>query len=270
MPKRDLEGQRALVTGASSGLGAAFARLLAARGASLVLAARREDKLKALAAELEKAHAVDVHVVAIDLTDAGAPLGLFEATEGSGRPIDVLINNAGAGLHRHFDETPWERVAAQIQLNVVSVTELMHRFLAPMLARGRGHVLNVSSIGAYTPSPTYATYSAGKAFVRDLSEAVSYELRKTPVRVCALCPGGTLTEFHQAAEHELPRAFKATFQTAEACAGEGLRALFAGRPNVVSGIINKVSMFFLRFVPRRAMVWITARTMGTPKELSGA
>ncbi len=116
----------------------------------------------------------------------------------------MLVNNAGGGLHQNFVDTPWERIAKQIQLNVVSLTELTHRFVRAMVSRGRGHVLNVSSIGAYTPSPTYATYSAGKAFVRDFTEAIAFELKDTPVRVCSLCPGGTLTEFHQAAGHELP------------------------------------------------------------------
>jgi short-subunit dehydrogenase len=145
------------------------------------------------------------------------------------------------------------------------LTELTHRFARAMLARGRGWILNVASIGAYTPSPTYATYSAGKAFVRDVTEAVAYELQGTPVRVCCLCPGGTLTEFHQAAGHELPGLFKATFMTAESCAEIGLRALFSGRRNVVSGFSNKLSMFMLRFMPRRIIVWVAALTMGKPR-----
>jgi uncharacterized protein len=177
----------------------------------------------------------------------------------------VLVNNAGGGVHQDFVDLGWDRVARQIQLNVVSLTELMHRFAKAMLGRGRGHILNVASIGAYTPTPTYATYSAGKAFVRDVTEAVAYELAGTGVRVCCICPGGTLTEFHQAAGHELPGIFKATFQTAEACAETGLSALFGGRRNVVSGIFNKLSMFLLRFMPRRTIVWVSALTMGKPR-----
>ncbi len=139
----------------------------------------------------------------------------------------------------------------------------MHGFTKAMLGRGeRAHPERLLSIGAYTPTPTYATYSAGKAFVRDVTEAIAYELSGTDVRVCSLCPGGTLTEFHQAAGHELPGIFKATFQTAEACAGTGLAALFGRRRNVVSGIFNKLSMLLLRFMPRRMIVWVAALSMG--------
>jgi short-subunit dehydrogenase len=261
----DLKGKTALVTGASSGLGAAFARLLAARGADLVITARRAENLEALARELETAHRVNVTVIALDLSEPGAPAQLHAETEGRGRAVDILINNAGGGIHQNFADTPWEKIARQIQLNVVALTELTHLFVKAMLARGSGHVLNIASIGAYTPSPTYATYSAGKAFVRDFTEAVAYELRNTRVRVCCLCPGGTLTEFHLAAGHELKPIFKTTFMTAEACAAVGLSALFSGRRNVISGFVNKISMFMLRFVPRSLMLWMTALTMGEPR-----
>ena len=265
MAESGLKGRTALVTGASSGLGAAFARLLAERGADLIVTARRKDKLDALKEELEKKHHVAVDVVVLDLSEPGAPEKLWNETEGAGRTVDVLVNNAGGALHRYFADMAWEDVARQMQLNVLSLTELTHRFVKPMLGRGRGHVLNVSSIGAYAPSPSLATYSAGKAFVRDFTEALAFELRKTPVRVCCLCPGGTLTEFHQVAGQELPRAIRATFMSAEDCAAIGLRALFAGRRNVVSGIFNALSVYFMRFVPRRFLVWATARTMGEPR-----
>jgi short-subunit dehydrogenase len=265
MASTELKGRTALVTGASSGIGAAFARLLAARGADLVITARRADNLAALSKELHEAHGVEVHVVALDLAEPSGPEELWAATEGAGRAIDVLVNNAGGGAHMDFVDMPWEQIQRQIQLNVVSLTELTHRFAKAMLGRGRGHILNVASIGAYTPTPTYATYSAGKAFVRDVTEAIAYELRGTPVRVCSLCPGGTLTEFHQAAKHELPKIFRITFMTAEDCAAVGLSALFGGRRNVVAGLFNKISMFMLRFTPRRVIVWISALTMGRPR-----
>lgn len=266
MASMDLKGKRALVTGASSGLGVAFARLLAARGADLVITARRAQNLEALSKELAERHGIEVTVVPLDLSEPTAPAELYAKTEGAGLPVDVLVNNAGGGAHQRFVDMDWERIARQVQLNVVSLTELTHRFARAMLGRGRGWILNVSSIGAYTPTPTYATYSAGKAFVRDVSEAIAYELAGTPVRVCSLCPGGTLTEFHQAAGHQLPGIFKATFQTAEACAEVGLASLFGGRRNVVSGLFNKLSMFLLRFLPRRTIVWVSALTMGKPRD----
>ena len=271
MANADLKGKTALVTGASSGIGAAFARALAARGADLVIAARRQAELDALAETLRKAHVVKVDVIAIDLGTAGAAADLFARTEGAGRTIDLVINNAGFGEHQWFIEQQWERVAQQLQLNIVTLTELTHRFGKAMAARGRGHILNVSSIGAYTPCPTYATYAAGKAYVRDFSEAIAYELAPRGVRVCSLCPGGTESGFHQVAGQTVPGWMRATaFMSADRCAGIGLRALFGRRRNVVSGISNKLGMWMLRFVPRRMIVWISARSMGKPKALPAA
>jgi len=269
MGNTELKGRTALVTGASSGIGAAFARDLAARGANLIITARRADNLAALAKELEEKHHVEVTVIALDLAVPGAAEALFTKTEGAGRAVDVLINNAGGGIHRNFVDIPWEDTARQIQLNVVTLTELTHRFARAMMGRGKGHILNVSSVGAYSPSPTYAAYSAGKAFVRDFSEAIAYELADTGVRVCSLCPGVTRSEFHKNAGHTPSALIRATTMSAERCAAIGLDALFSGRRNVISGIINKVSMWLLRFMPRRALVWMAALSMGTPKAPEG-
>lgn len=286
MSEQDLKGKTALVTGASSGIGAAFARLLAGRGANLVIAARRQTELDLLAADLRTRHGVEVEVIAIDLGTAGAAGELFARTEGAGHTIDVLINNAGFGEHQYFVDQKWERVAQQLQLNIVTLVELSHRFGGAMAKRGLGptgrrpagvgaepgptkvvgHIMNVASIGAYTPTPTYATYSAGKAFVRDFSEAIAFELAPRGVRVCSLCPGGTTTEFHKVSGQTVPGWMRATaFMTAERCAGIGLRALFGWRRNVVTGVSNKLGMWLLRFLPRRMIVWIGARAMGAPK-----
>jgi short-subunit dehydrogenase len=268
---KDLRGKRALVTGASSGIGAALARALAARGADLVIAARRQAELDALAAELRSAHGVKVEVVAIDLAAAGAGEALFARTEGAGAPLDIVINNAGFGEHQWFVDQRWERVAQQLQLNIVVLTELTHRFAGAMAARGRGHLMNVASIGAYTPTPTYATYSASKAYVRDFTEAIAFELAPRGVRVCSLCPGLVNTEFHQVSGQELPPALrKLASMSADRCAAIALDALLGWRRNVVSGWLNKVNMWLLRFVPRRAMVWIAYKSMGAPKKLPAA
>jgi short-subunit dehydrogenase len=269
MAATDLKGRRALVTGASSGLGVAFARLLAARGADLVITARRADNLHALAKEIGERHGVDVLVVPLDLAQPGAAEALWTATEGAGHPVDVLVNNAGWGNYQRFLDTDRARVAEQIQLNLVTLTELTHRFAGAMLERGRGHVLNVSSIGAYTPTPSLAVYSATKAYVRDFTEALAHELRRTPVRVCCLCPGGTATEFFQASGQAPPAMVRATFMSAERCASIGLRALFGWRRNVVAGLMNKLSMFLLRFMPRRIIVGAAALVVGTPPAPQG-
>ncbi len=261
---RDLKGQTALVTGASSGIGASFARQLAAAGASLVITARRADRLDALAKELKAAHGTDVLTVPLDLGRPGAAAALFEATEGAGKTVDILINNAGFGTQQRFDRIPWEKVAEQLQLNMVSLTELCHRFLGKMLARGRGHILNVASVGAYMPVPHYATYAAGKAYVRDFTEAVAAELSDTPVRVCCICPGGTRTEFFEASGQKPGWLVNATLMSADACAEIGLHALFDGRRNIIAGWSNSLGMWLLRFLPRRVTTWAAGLVMGKP------
>lgn len=258
---KDLAGRTALVTGASSGIGERFARRLAERGARLVITARRTERLEKLAEELRAAHGVEVTVIALDLGTVDAAQKLFEQTEGAGIAIDVLINNAGFGTQEYFVEIPWEKTREQIQLNITSLTELTWRFSRAMLARKRGWILNVASIGAYMPVPCYATYAAGKAYVRNFTEALAYELRGTPLRVCALCPGATSTEFMQVAGHEMPALYRLAFMSADRCARIGLSALFGWRRNVVSGVMNKLTVFWLRFVPRRLIVAFAALVM---------
>jgi short-subunit dehydrogenase len=257
----DLVGRLALVTGASSGIGRELARQLADRGADLVVTARREAELDALAAEL-RARGRTVTVVALDLARPGAAEELARRTEGM--EIDILVNNAGFGTHRRFLDIAWDDVARQLALNMVALTELCHRLGRGMVARRRGWILNVASVGAYTPCPTYATYAASKAYVRNFTEALAAELAPDGVRVLSLCPGLTASEFHQVAGQRVPPLLRPTMMSAERCARIGLDALFGWRRNVVTGWVNKLSMWLLRFVPRRAMVWIGAFTMGRP------
>jgi len=259
-----LDGKTALVTGASSGIGRELARQLGAMGADLVITARREDRLQELAEEIRAEHDVEVEVIAADLSDAKAAQQLFEATEEAGKPIDVLANNAGFGTLDPFLEIPWELTLQQMQLNIISLTELCWRFGVAMHARGGGHILNVSSIGAYQPIPQFATYAAGKAYVRNFSEALAYELAPGGVRVCCLCPGGTSTEFSEVAGHELPSWQMAFFMTAERCAAIGLSALFRGRRNIISGLSNKLTCWLMRFLPRRTMIWAASAIMSKP------
>lgn len=251
----------AIVTGASSGIGEWIARLLAERGYDLFLVARRKERLESLRDELVGKHKVSVTPIALDLSDPAAPAKLFDETEGAGVEIDVLINNAGFGTQGHFPEIAWEKSSEQMRLNVFSLTELTWRFLTPMKKRDRGHVLNVASIGAYMPVPGYATYGAGKAFVRNFSEAVAYELRATKVRVCCLCPGPTATEFVDVAGQKVSAAEKLTFMSAERCARIGVSALFAGRRLIISGWLMSFGMWCFRFLPRRIITRISATFM---------
>ncbi|MCC6877258.1 MAG: SDR family oxidoreductase [Sandaracinaceae bacterium] len=262
--RRDLQGRTALVTGASSGLGAAFARQLARRGADVVLVARRADRLEALAEELRAELGVEATPLAYDLADPISARALVAELDARGLAVDLLINNAGAGLHADFLATEWERQRAQIQLNLVSLVELTHALGAKMAERGRGHVLNVASIGAFLPVPGYATYAASKAFVRNFSEAIAHELAPRGVRVCCLSPGGIDTEFFEVSGQPMASWMKLALMSPERCARIGLRALFGCRRSVVSGFSNALAMLSLRFVPRWLAVIAATIFMGKP------
>lgn len=253
----ELRGRTALVTGASSGLGASFAEQLAALGADLVITARREDRLRDLAARLEAAHRVAVTVIPLDLAGPGAAEQLFAATEGRDRPVHVLVNNAGFGTLAPFVDVPIETTRSELQLNVVALTDLCRLFAHAMADRGDGHVLNVASFAAWTPVPFFATYAAGKAYVRHLSEALAEELRDRGVRVCALCPGAVDTEFWDRAGPRAPGPSAGPDEVARA----GLDALFRGRASVLPGWINKLQAWFMALLPRRLVIRLTARIM---------
>lgn len=233
----------ALVTGASAGIGASLARLLAQGGARLVLTARRQERLEALKAELVAVHGVEVEVVPEDLGDPEGPGRLFAAVEALGHPVDLLINNAGFGVSGRFAETDWARERAMIGLNVTSLVELTKLFLPGMLARRRGDVLLVSSIAAFVETPTFAVYAATKAFVTHFGSALSWELRGTGVRVSVLHPGGTATEFLDVAGMKPMRLADLGIMSADRVARIGLAAMARGRRWVVTGWMNTVAMW---------------------------
>lgn len=252
-----LSGKRALITGASSGIGLAFAHEFARRGASLILTARRRDRLESIATEVRTKYGVEVDVVPLDLSDRESPQKLYEATEGKGILVHVLVNNAGFGTRAHFVETKWERTAEEMQLNVFSLVELTRRFVVNMVARRGGYVLNVASIGAFVPTPRFTTYGPGKAFVRNFSEGLDFELRGSGVRVTCLCPGPTSTEFAEVSGVGEVKGWRAlTFISAAACARIGVNAMLRGQRVVVSGWISKISMFLTRFAPRSLSTWL--------------
>lgn len=263
MSERSLRGWRALVTGASSGIGASIAGELAARGADLVLTARREDRLQALARELAERHGVDVKVVAADLAEPGAAEALFARTEGEGVAVDILVNNAGIGSWKAFVPTPWETTQNVLQVNAVSLTHLTHLFVPKMLERKRGRIMNVSSIGAYSPCPNFAVYTATKVYVRNFSESLDYELRGTGVRVTCVCPGGTTTEFLEVAGQKMKAGGQRMMMSADRCARIAVDKMLAGRRTVVTGFLNALGMWLLRLVPRNWMPWLAERSMAT-------
>ncbi|MFP2910217.1 SDR family NAD(P)-dependent oxidoreductase [Pyxidicoccus sp. 3LFB2] len=252
-------GHRALITGASGGIGEAFARLLAARGMDLVLVARSEDKLRALATELSKTHGIRAEVLATDLSRPGAPRELHAACEARGLPVDLLINNAGFGSLGHFETNAFEREHEQVMLNVTALVDLTHLFLAPMLARGMGGVLNVSSIAGYQPVPYMAVYGATKAFVLSFTEALWAETRERGVRVLALCPGPVETAFFDVVGTR--DAAVGPMATPGEVAALGLRSLEQGRASVVPGWRNRFQVALPRFLPRALIVKVAAGMM---------
>lgn len=243
-------GATALITGASGGIGEEFAVQLAARGASLVLVARRTNKLEQLrAALLERHPGLTIDVITADLSEPGAAADVARQVEAAGRRIDILINNAGSAFHGQFADQDPERIATQIQLNAGSVAGLTARFLPSMLEGRHGLVINVASTAAFQPVPTMAVYAATKAFVLSFTEALWQETRGSGVRVLALCPGATDTGFFAAAS-EQPFMTRGR-QTPEQVVRTALTAIGRTSPTVVSGLMNRLTVMAPRLSPRR-------------------
>jgi short-subunit dehydrogenase len=243
-----------LITGASSGIGAALARRVARDGRAVALVARRRERLDALAAELRAAYGVEGHVFARDLSEAGAASAVADEVEAANLTVDWLVNNAGFGTMGRFDQLPLERELQEIRLNVGALVELTHRFLPGMLARDRGLVMNVSSVGGYIPSPYMATYTATKAFVTAFSEALIDEMKETGVKVLCVCPGFTRTEFQDHIDEAVTkRAPAMAWMSAEDVADEAVRR--ASRSGVlVSGAMNRATATVIRHLPRGLVV----------------
>ncbi len=239
----------ALITGASSGIGEAFAQRLAADGANLILTARSQDRLEVLAAQLRSQFGISVNVIGADLANPTGAREIFEETERANLSVDLLINNAGFGALGEFAELSLPRQLEMIQVNVTALVELTHLFLEPMRARRSGAVLNVASTASFQAIPYFAIYAATKAFVLSFSEALMEECRPFGIRVMALCPGSTMTNFREVAGSQhlnAPRSTQTSAQVVEA----GLTALSQGRSFVISGMTNKIQTHLERIVPR--------------------
>ena len=242
-----------MITGASAGLGAEFARQSAARGDELVLVARRLERLEALAADLGNAHAI-----AADLGDPDAPANLLSGIAARGLWVRTLINNAGFGLVGRFEALPLERQLAMVDLNLRALTALAHLVLPDMRDRGGGEILNVASTAAFQPGPGFAVYFATKAYVLSLSEALHQELKGSGIKVAALCPGPTATEFGEVAGMT-SRRFARLSADAAAVVRAGLAGLDRNKAVIVPGAMNKLSAQGGRLLPRAAMRRIVAR-----------
>lgn len=258
----EFAGQTALVTGASSGIGSVFAEQFAARGADVVLVARRADRLEVLARRLHREFGIAATAVAADLVEPGSVNKLAGRLDDLGLRVDVLVNNAGFATHGRFIGEDSSRVVDEVALNVTAVVELTHTFLPAMVERGHGVVINVSSTAAFQPVPYMAVYGATKAFVLSFTEALWAEVEGTGVRVLALCPGATDTEFFDIAGEG---ASVGKRQTPQQVVGTAMRELGrrSPRPSVVTGFGNSVSARLPRIVPRTTTVKVTRRLMSS-------
>jgi uncharacterized protein len=253
-----------LITGASSGIGAAFARKLAARGRNVLLVARSEDKLITMCNELGRVSGVRAHYLVADLLQPDAARELFEETQRRELVIDMLVNNAGFGSMGEFVDLDITRELEMIDLNVKSLVELTHRFLKPMRQRKQGAIINVASTAGFQPVPYMTTYAATKAFVLSFSEALWEENREHGVHVMALCPGVTDTNFF--AESKMDRPPMRTIQTPEEVVDTALRGLRHRRQSIISGWTNWFAVEAERFVPRSVVTKIAGKALRSQLE----
>jgi uncharacterized protein len=248
---------RAIVTGASGGLGLEFAKLLAADKYDLVLIARSADKLHAIATDLRNRYDVKVETLALDLSRLGAAAEVVARVP----ECDVLINNAGFATNGRFDEIPEERIREEVLLDVLTLTELTRVYLPAMRARGAGRVLNVASTAAFLPGPFMAVYYACKAYVLSFSQAIAEELRGTGVSVTCLCPGATATGFADRAHANTTRLFKRMpVADAVSVARAGYRGMLQGRDLEIPGLFNNLVALGPRLTPRRLLISISRKT----------
>jgi hypothetical protein len=255
----DYTNTTALITGASGGIGEEFAYQFAHRGANLVLVARRLEKLEELRTTILERHpAITVDVLPADLSVPGSAAAVYDEVDQLGRHVDVLINNAGIGLHGKFASQDADANAAQIQLNCGTLVELTARFLPAMTEAGRGVIINVASTAAFQPTPSMAVYGATKAFVLSFTEALWQEAKGTGVRVLTLCPGATETEFFARAGEEFLTRGR---QTPKQVVDVALKAVDRTTPTVVSGAANAGLALMTRFTPRRVLIGISERIM---------
>jgi len=252
----------ALVTGASAGIGKALAEELAAGGTHLVLTARRRERLEELAQALRSKHGVQVEIIVADLAEREAPEKIFAFTQEKKIAIELLVNNAGFGQYGEVPDVETKRLLDMVQVNCGAVVHLTRLFLPGMVARRRGDVLILASTASFQAVPYISTYAATKAFDLLFAEGLAEEMKPHGIRVCALCPGSTESEFHVVAGQE---KFMRGAETAEKVARTGLQALAAGKSYVISGLGNYLGAQSQRIVPRRVVTRIAAG-MFKPKE----
>lgn len=259
----------ALITGASSGIGEIFAKELASRKTNLVLVARSEDKLQKLANELQYQYQIQADVIVQDLTAPAATNSVFEIVSQKGLTIDLLVNNAGFGDYGDFTERPLEKLVNMIQLNITALVELTHLFLPRMQQNKSGAIINVSSLGGFQPLPYMSVYGATKAFVLSFSEALWAENQDSGVKILALCPGPTESEFFQRAEfpQSVGGSSMSQLTPTEEVVKDALQALEKNQSNVVTGgFLNQVIVNISRLFPRETLVSVVEKQFRSIKQ----
>ncbi len=252
----------ALVTGASSGIGMDFAKILGKLGYSLVLVARRKEQLEQLKSEiLSVNNDLTIHVIAFDLAQIDASKMLFDEVKRLNIAVHILINNAGFGVYGNFLDATIEKTNKMLQLNMITLTELTYYFGLEMKKNNFGYILQVASLGAYQPSPYFAAYAATKAYVMLFSEALDFELKGTQVSVTTLYPGATKTGFFDVAQNKLSGFVEKSLMTSEEVARIGVDAMFKRKRSSIPGWINKLSAIASQLTPRKIATWSAANLM---------
>jgi hypothetical protein len=258
----DFKGHRALVTGASIGIGKNYAEQLASYGCDLVITARRADRLEELAFRLQKTYGVEVQIIVTDLKQAGASQGIFQQATASNREVSILINNAGIGNYGDFLDYTHQQQAEVLSVNALAPTELTYLFSKHMLHHGRkSHIVHVASIGAFQPVSRFAVYCATKGYLLYFSEALSFELKHTNIAVMCLCPGGTYTEFFDHSHQKIKKAGNRFMMSSEKVVAAAIRAMWKERTVCIPGILNKMACFLPRFLPRSWSATLARRSM---------
>lgn len=264
---KSLQGHRAVVTGASSGIGQEFARQLASMGCDLVIVARRLSRLQQLASELERLYQVKVQCIDLDLAQPDAPRHLFEKATADHAIVTLLVNNAGIGRYGSFTDFSLEDHLATIKVNSTVPTELTYHFLGHMKAHGKkSYICQVASIAAFQPTGYFTVYSGSKGYLRYFSETLAFELRNTNVSMTCVCPGGTYTEFFETSGQKITESGHFAMMTSESVVRGSIKAILDESLVYVPGVLNKLACFFPRLLPRSLSLYLAFKTMNRAVE----